>query len=74
MPTANDIQAALGEVDTFTIERILETGASIEEITEARAELDDERRFGEYRPPSSPRVVEVREILEQLDDEDDDEH
>ena len=69
----SDVQQILGDIDPFTIQRIVQTGASLDEITEARSELEDERRCGEHREPSNPRVIEVREILEELIDEDDDE-
>jgi len=63
----------LGDVDPLIAERILETGASAEEIDEALRESMDERGFGEQpRVPSSSRVVEVRAVLNDLDVLDDD--
>jgi hypothetical protein len=64
--TTEGIVEVLGDVDTFTIERILDTHATVAEISEALAHLEDERRFGERHEPTSSRVAEVREILEEM--------
>ena len=73
--TASDVNALLGDVDAVVVERILETGASAEEIGEALRGFEQERGFGEEPfAPSSSRVVEVRAVLDELslfpDDED----
>ena len=73
--TAADVNRVLGDVDPLIVERILETGASADEIGEALRETMDERGFGEEaREPSSSRVAEVRAVLYELDvlDEPDD--
>ncbi len=73
--TAADINRVLGDVDPLIAERILETGASADEIDEALRESLDERGFGEQaRAPSSSRVAEVRALLDDLEvlDESDD--
>lgn len=62
---AEEIGEILGDVDGFTIERILDTHATLDEICEALADLEDERRFGERRESTSSRVAAVREILEE---------
>jgi hypothetical protein len=69
--TADQLAELLGELDTFTIERILDTGATVDEVTEARAGLEDERRFGEPHDPTTVRVASVRVILDELTDDDD---
>jgi hypothetical protein len=71
--TATQLAEILGELDTFTIERILDTHATIDEVTEARAGLEDERRFGEPREPTTARVDAVRMILRDLVDDEDEE-
>jgi hypothetical protein len=70
--TAEEVEDLLGEVDPLIIERILATHATLEEVGEALADVEDEQRFGERRAPASPRVAEVREILEDVLDELDD--
>lgn len=75
--TAADVNRALGDVDPLIVERILETGASAAEIAEALGGTVDEHGFAEEQhSPSSPRVAEVRAVIEELvlgDDEDEDE-
>ncbi len=71
--TAADVNRALGDVDPLIVERILETGASAAEISEALRSTIDERGFGEEpHEPSSSRVAEVRAVLEELVLADDD--
>ena len=64
----------LGEVDDLYVRRIEETGASLDEISEALAAAEQEDRIGAApRAASSPRVATVRAILEEaLDDPDPD--
>lgn len=76
MPTATHAQIVelLGDVDDLFVKRIEDTGASIDEIGEALGDLEDEDERG--APPhivTSQRVAEVRAILEELFDTDDDE-
>jgi hypothetical protein len=70
--TTHEVEELLGDVDMFTIERILDTRATTDEIAEALADVEDEHRFGDRRAPTTPRVAEVRAILEELvwDDQD----
>jgi len=64
--TATNVTELLGEIDPITMERLLATGASPDEIAEAVDEVQDEGGFGEtHRPPSTPRVAQVRAILEE---------
>jgi len=73
MTSRSEVSAILGEVDPLIIERVVDTGASIDEIAEALGELEDDAGFSDVRRiPSSSRVIEVRAILaELLDDEQD---
>ncbi len=65
--TATDVNRLLGEVDPLVVERILETGASPDEIGEALLVTEQERGFGEQpHEPSSSRVAEVRAVLEEM--------
>jgi hypothetical protein len=64
--TVDDIQALLGEVDDLITERILETRATADEVSEALGDLEDERQSGERRAATSAKVAAVREILEDL--------
>ena len=69
MTAANleEIVALIGDVDELIVERLVNTGASVDEISEALDAIQDEQRFGEEpRIDSSPRVTEAREILGEL--------
>jgi hypothetical protein len=75
MTTATHAQIVelLGDVDDLFVKRIADTGASLDEIGEALGGLQSEDVLGE--PPhvtSTPRVAEVRAILEELMDRDED--
>jgi hypothetical protein len=64
----DDLHRLLGDVDPLIAERIIATGASAEEIDEALREIQDEHGFGEIvHNASSPRVAEVRAVLEDDD-------
>ena len=72
----DEIVNLIGDVDELLVERLMATGASLDEISEAWCDLEDERRFAETpHLATSPRVIEVRTILEEVlqdfDDEDD---
>jgi hypothetical protein len=65
--TATDVNRLLGDVDPLVLERILETGATPDEVAEALRVVEQERGFGEEpHVPSSPRVAEVRAVLDEL--------
>jgi hypothetical protein len=65
--TAADLAALLGELDALVIERILATGATTDEVAEAMTSIMDEDDGAEgAHAPSSPRVAEVRAVLEEL--------
>jgi hypothetical protein len=62
-----EVRELLGEVDDLTIERVIDTGATIDEIAEALGYLEAEEA-GEALEgvPVSSRVLEVRAILDEL--------
>ena len=69
--TEKDVENVLGDVDAFVVKRVLDTRATVDEIAEALADIEVEREFGERRLPTSARVAEVREILEEISEQDD---
>jgi DNA-binding transcriptional MerR regulator len=71
--TRDDVLELLGDVDDLLVERVIDTGASIDEIGEALDSLEDESRGLELHLDSSPRVTEVRAILAELVEADEDE-
>jgi len=65
--TAADLIELLGELDPIALDKLLSTGATVDEVAEAAIALEDEDAFGElHHEPSSPRAAEVRAILEEL--------
>jgi hypothetical protein len=73
--TSEELAALLGEVDDLVIERIVATGASLDEVAAALGGIEDERNFGEeLHSPTSGRTAMVRRILDELLDEPDEEH
>lgn len=65
--SSEDVAELLGErADESIVERVVATGASLAQISEALDDLEHEVRFDEHRDPSSPMVAEVRTILEEL--------
>ena len=66
-----EIGSLLGDADPMVVERVLETGASIDEISEALHLIEHDDVV--QQEPSSARVVEVRAILSELVGEGDDE-
>jgi len=65
--SASEIQRLLGDVEPMIVARVLATNASADEIGEALREVEDEAGFGEDpHEPSSPRVAEVRAILDEM--------
>src|ERR1043166_8289017 len=65
--TRVEIAILLGEVDESYVDRVLDVGASVDEISEAIADL--EGRLAEPQHlPSTARAAEVREVLGELID------
>jgi hypothetical protein len=72
----DELRPILDDVDDTVIARIVETGASVDEVAEAVSYLEaHENGEGLVEDVSSPRVLEVRAILaevrgsEDLDDD-----
>jgi hypothetical protein len=72
--TRDDVTRAIGGIDDVTIAEIIATGATAEELAEARAWIaNDEPLMNAGRPLATGRVRELIDILAELDaDEDDD--
>lgn len=65
--SAAEIVRILGDLEPLTLEKILATGATIDEVAEAVNAIEEEDSFGEiHRAPSSAREAELRAILEAL--------
>jgi len=65
--TASEIVELLGELEPLTLEKLVATGATLDEVAEAVSAIEDEDAFGEtHHPPSTAREAEVRAILEDL--------
>lgn len=71
MTTASyqQIVELLGDVDPLFVNRLENTGASFDEISEALGQLEDDQFGPERRAAASPRVAEVRAILEEVFDD-----
>ena len=75
--SASDVYRMLGDIDPIIAERIVETGATADEIGEALARVEDEIGFSEgalstLNDVSSPRVTDVVAALRDLFDDDQD--
>lgn len=65
--SSSELVDLLGELEPLTLQQLLATGASIDEVAEAVSAIEDEDAFGEiHHPPSSSREAAVRAILEAL--------
>lgn len=65
--TASEISELLGELEPLTLEKLLATHATVDEVAEAVSAIEDEDGFGEvHHAPPTPREAEVRAILEDL--------
>jgi hypothetical protein len=60
----DEVDEMLGHADTRIVQEIVETGASIDEIGAAIDELEHVRRSGQDLVPATPRIAQVRQILE----------
>jgi len=71
----NEVDELLGHADTRIVQQVVETGASLDEIGAAIDDLDELRQAGQAgqtRLPGTPRVAEVRRILEGMNGFEDD--
>ena len=71
--TREDIVRTVGDVDDTLIAEIIGTGATVEELAEAQAWMDnDEALMNAGRPLPKARVGELVEILSEVEASDDD--
>ena len=73
--TRDDVTRAVGQADDVTIAKIISTGATVEELAEAKAWItNDEPLINAGKPLAKGRVGELVDMLIELDaiDEDDD--
>lgn len=74
--TAADVYRMLGDIDPIIAERIVESGATADEIGEALARVEDEIGFSEgafsAADVASARVTDVVAALRELFDDDQD--
>lgn len=72
--TRDDAIKAVGTADDVTIAQIVGTGATVEELAEALAWMEnDEPLINDGRPLPSGRVGELVEIMEELEADAEDE-
>ena len=72
--TRDDVTAAIGEVDDVTIAEIIGTGATVEELAEAKAWIaNDEPLLNIGKPLATGKVRELVDILSELEPDEDDE-
>lgn len=65
--TADEIADLLGDrAEEVLVERITDLGVSLDEVAEALEDFERQLEYGEEREPSSPRVEDVRIVLEEL--------
>jgi hypothetical protein len=71
--TRDDVTAAIGQVDDVTIAEIIGTGATVEELAEAKAWIaNDEPLLNAGKPLATGRVRELIDILSELEPDEDD--
>jgi len=71
--TREDVTKAVGRVDDVTIAEIIGTGATADELAEARAWLvNDEPLLNAGKPLATGRVRELIDILAELEPSEDD--
>lgn len=58
--------ALVRTIDVRVVEQVIATGATMSEIAQAVAEIEDELGFDEHRGSCTPRVAQVRALLEPL--------
>lgn len=65
--TASEIVELLGEIEPLTVQKLVATHATIEEVAEAVSAIEDEATVGEvHHAPATTREAAVRAILEAL--------
>ena len=72
--TRDDVTRAVGQADDVTIAKIIATGATAEELAEAKAWIaNDEPLINAGKPLAKGRVGELVDILTELDSTEEDE-
>ena len=72
--TRDDVTAAVGQVDDVIIAEIIGTGATVDELAEAKAWVaNDEPLMNAGKPLATGRVRELVDILSELEPNEDDE-
>jgi hypothetical protein len=68
--TRKDVVGVLGEVDDFVVTDIAATGATVQELAEAKAWFcSDEAMMNAGRPLAAGRVGRLVEILQNIEEE-----
>ena len=64
---SEDIAALVGTIDAEVVDKLVATGATLDEIAQALAVVEDSLRFDDHLAVlPSPRVAAVRALLEPL--------
>jgi len=72
--TRDDVTTSIGRIDDVTIAEIIGTGATVEELAEAKAWIaNDEPLMNAGKPLATGRVRELIEILSELEPDEEDE-
>jgi hypothetical protein len=72
--TRDDVTTSIGQVDDVTIAKIIGTGATVEELAEAKAWItNDEPLMNVGKPLATGRVRELIDILSELEPDEQDE-
>jgi hypothetical protein len=72
--TRDDVTIAIGQVDDVTIAEIIGTGATVQELAEAKAWItNDEPLMNVGKPLATGRVRELVDILSELEPDGEDE-
>jgi hypothetical protein len=72
--TRDDVTTTIGQIDDVTIAEIIGTGATVEELAEAKAWIaNDEPLLNAGKPLATGRVRELIDILSELEPDEEDE-
>ncbi len=72
--TREDVITAIGRVDDVTIAQIIGTGATVEELAEAKAWIaNDEPLINAGKPLATGRVRELIDLLSEIEPDEEDE-
>jgi hypothetical protein len=72
--TRDDVTAAIGRIDDVAIAEIIGTGATVEELAEAKAWIaNDEPLLNAGKPLATGRVRELVDILSEFEPDEEDE-